>query len=372
MVESLKVADDGSLFVTVNCSFDGIRWQRTDTTKTAELLMVDINGKLKRFRASAGDNPITSWDLLNGVVISDTSGSLPDITKITTRNHNDLQNLNAAGHTIGAFPSSELNQPSKLLKLNTNFAEVNTDQIPPYLRKLADIPQFQIWMKNRLGHLPDVTITGAAGEEYCYSLTFDGTYIWAGLNTSPFKILKINPVNNSYTVITGASGENGCLSLTFDGIYIWAGLYTSPFKILKINPVNNSYTVITGASGENVCLSLTFDGTYIWAGLATVPFKILKINPVNNSYTVITGAAGESVCLSLTFDGIYIWAGLYSSPVKILKINPVNNSYTVITGASGENYCEALTFDGTYIWAGLYVSPVKIIKKFAYLRKLEI
>lgn len=50
-------------------------------------------------------------------------------------------------------------------------------QMPNRLRKLADIPQFQTWMKNRMGHLPDVTITGEVDEEYCEALTFDGTKI---------------------------------------------------------------------------------------------------------------------------------------------------------------------------------------------------
>ncbi|MDP2217231.1 MAG: hypothetical protein Q8J68_08100, partial [Methanolobus sp.] len=95
MTESLKIAIDGSLFLSANCELVGTDWRRIDTTKTAEMLMIDINGTLKRFRASAGNNPITSWDLLNGVVVSDISGCLPNITQITTRDHNDLQNKDA-------------------------------------------------------------------------------------------------------------------------------------------------------------------------------------------------------------------------------------------------------------------------------------
>jgi len=333
----------------------------------------------------------------------------------TTINHNDLQNLNAEGHTIGAFPSSELNQPAKLLKLNTNFAEINTAQIPPYLRKLLDIPQFQTWMKNRAGHLPDVTITGAVGEDSCLTLTFDGTHIWAGLATTPFKILKINPVDNSYTVITGATGENRCRGIAFDGINIWVSLYTSPAKVMKINPSDNSYTIITASSGLDYARPVIFDGTHVWVGLDTdhtIEPKILKINPADNSYTVIY--TGENYCQALGFDGVYIWSGSDSFPntlrkidpsdnsitiistpdltgsvrslvfdgtymwacydysaTLIAKINPVDNNYTVITTPASEAN-EALIFDGTYLWIGTHTQPAQIIKKFIYLRKFDV
>lgn len=113
------------------------------------------------------------------------------------------------------------------------------------LSKLADVPEFQHWLKDRIGHQPDVTITGTVDENLCRALTFDGNFIWAGLYTQPFKILKINPADNTYTVITGVLGENFCDALTYDGISIWAGLDTAPAKILKINPDTNSYIVIT-------------------------------------------------------------------------------------------------------------------------------
>ena len=47
-------------------------------------------------------------------------------------------------------------------------------------------------------------------------------------------MLKINPVDNSYIVITAAVGENVGRSITFDGTYVWIGLHTSPAKILKM------------------------------------------------------------------------------------------------------------------------------------------
>lgn len=252
-----------------------------------------------------------------------------------------------------------------VVKSHTDLTDLNPADEHAVLRKLFDIPEYQNWMKNRFGHFADVTFAaGGAGEDYCEALTFDGTYIWAGLWTEPAKILKINPFDNSYTVITCAAGENKCTSLTFDGTHVWAGLSPdAPAKILKINPVNNSYTVITAGVGQWYCRSLTFDGTYVWAGITNDPATVLKINPADNSFVSVTEDVGESVAIyAMTFDGTYVYAGLNLSPFKILKIDPSDNSIVVITGAAGENKCDALTFDGTYVWAGLCTDPAKILK----------
>jgi len=120
--------------------------------------------------------------------------------------------------------------------------------------------------------------TGATGENYCRALTFDGTYIYAGLDTSPARVIKINP--NTMTAVSlwyGGSGEGYCYALTFDGTYIYAGLNTSPARVIKINP--NTMAKVsswTGATGENYCRALTFDGTYIYAGLNTSPAMVIR------------------------------------------------------------------------------------------------
>jgi hypothetical protein len=76
--------------------------------------------------------------------------------------------------------------------------------------------------------------TGETGENYGNGLTFDGTYIYAGLGTLPAKVVKINPSTmTTVAVWTGETGEEECYSLTFDGTYIYAGLHTSPAKVIR-------------------------------------------------------------------------------------------------------------------------------------------
>jgi hypothetical protein len=70
---------------------------------------------------------------------------------------------------------------------------------------------------------------GAAGQGDCRAIVSDGTYIYAGLNTSPAQVVKIDPTTME-TVLTwtGASGQNQCYALDFDGTYLYAGFNTDP------------------------------------------------------------------------------------------------------------------------------------------------
>ena len=214
------------------------------------------------------------------------------------------------------------------------------------------------------------TWTGASGEDYCSSITFDGTYIYVGLQrgfAEPCRIVKINPSTMATVATwTGAAGENNIARLTFDGTYIYAGIAESPAKVIKIN-TSTMATVATwtGAAGENDCSDLAFDGIYIYAGLNIIPGQVKKINPSTMATVATwTGAAGKELCEGLTFDGTYIYAGLYLFPVEIVKINPSTMAtISIWTGAAGENYCNNLTFDGTYICAALATSPAKVIRK---------
>ena len=181
------------------------------------------------------------------------------------------------------------------------------------------------------------------------------------LATQPYKALEI--LRKTWV---GATGEDYCRALTFDGTYIYAGLYTSPARVIKIDP--STMTTIsswTPPGGENLCSALTFDGTYIYAGLWTLPAKMYKINP--STMTTVaswTAPGGDNFCTSLTFDGTYIYAACNTVPARVIKIDP--STMTTISrwiGASGENTCWALTFDGTYIYAGLSTSPARIIRK---------
>ena len=76
---------------------------------------------------------------------------------------------------------------------------------------------------------------------------------------------------------TGGAGEDFCQVLTFDGTYIYAGLYISPAKVIKINlSTMATISIWTAAAGENQCRSLSFDGEYLFLGVATTPAKLIR------------------------------------------------------------------------------------------------
>ena len=81
------------------------------------------------------------------------------------------------------------------------------------------------------------TFTLATGENKSWVLCFDGTHVWAALDTSPGKLIKMNPADGTYVVYTLATGENDPCGLCFDGTHVWTGTATSPAKIIRITRV---------------------------------------------------------------------------------------------------------------------------------------
>ena len=131
------------------------------------------------------------------------------------------------------------------------------------------------------------TLTFGPGENNCTSLFSDGTYFYAGLDTTPAKAVKIDL--SDFTIvstITFDPGEDRCFSLFSDGTYLYAGLYTTPAKAVKIDLSDfTAVSTITFDIGGQFCYSLFSDSTYLYAGLVTSPAKIVRryVYPSNAS-----------------------------------------------------------------------------------------
>ncbi|GAH24839.1 unnamed protein product [marine sediment metagenome] len=238
-----------------------------------------------------------------------------------------------------------------------------SSRIRALLLRVTGIPQ----LAHLYGTLElDKTITLAAGENNCQAIFSDGSYLYAGLNTAPAKVVKIDLSN--FTVVstlTLAVGENNCQAIFSDGSYLYAGLNTAPAKVVKIDLSNfTAVSTLTLAVGENNCQAIFSDGSYLYAGLNTAPAKVVKIDLSN--FTVVstlTLAVGEDTCYALFSDGSYLYAGLNTAPAKVVKIDLSN--FTVVstlTLAVGEDTCYALFSDGSYLYAGLNTAPAKVVK----------
>ncbi|GAI78593.1 unnamed protein product [marine sediment metagenome] len=90
--------------------------------------------------------------------------------------------------------------------------------------------------------------TGVAGDEYC-CLTQDADYVYAGLYTTPAKVIKIDKSTMTTSAAwTGEVGENDCNAMTQDADYVYAGLGTSPAKVIKI--AKSTMTTSAAWTGE--------------------------------------------------------------------------------------------------------------------------
>lgn len=76
-----------------------------------------------------------------------------------------------------------------------------------------------------------------------------------------------------------SEGEDSIYSLVIVSGYLYAGLYTSPGKIVKIDPESFSQTeTLTLRDGENWVSSLVASDGFLYASLRMWPGKIVKIN----------------------------------------------------------------------------------------------
>ena len=210
------------------------------------------------------------------------------------------------------------------------------------------------------------TLTFDTGENYCYTLFSDGSYLYAGLWIAPGKVVKIDLADfTKIATMTLDTWENGCCSLFSDGSYLYVGLYTSPGKVVKIDLADfTKIATMTLDTWENGCCSLFSDGSYLYVGLYTSPGKVVKIDLADfTKIATMTLDAGECCCLTLFSDGSYLYAGLFAAPGKVVKIDLADfTKVAILSFDTGENACYTLFSDGSYLYAGSDAAPGKVVK----------
>ena len=83
---SLLLASNGTgIYMGVNSYYTSPNWNRFNTSQVSDMFAFspNVNGKIVRYRAKAGTNPIT-WNLLNTVVISDVGGTFAGLFNTDT------------------------------------------------------------------------------------------------------------------------------------------------------------------------------------------------------------------------------------------------------------------------------------------------
>ena len=269
------------------------------------------------------------------------------------------------------MPGEDTNELMKLRAVQGELPDLPEDnpratlssRIRALLLRITGLPQ----LIHDYGTLAlNKTITLATSEDNCHGLFSDGTYLYAGLYTTPGKIVKIDLSDfTTVSTLTLATGENNCHDLLSDGTYLYVSLDTAPGKIVRINLADFTIdSTITLAAGSGGAYPLTSDGSYLYVGTVQTPARVVRINLADFTIdSTITLAAGENQCRSLISDGSYLYAGLYTIPGKIVKIDLSDfTTVSTLTLAVGENQCQCSFSDGSYLYAGLYMSPGKIVK----------
>jgi hypothetical protein len=201
----------------------------------------------------------------------------------------------------------------------------------------------------------------SAGEDSVYSLAISGGYLYAGLLTSPGKVVKIDlSTFSKVSTLTLDVAEEYVYSLAVSGGYLYAALDTSPGKIVKIDLATfTKVSSLTLAGGENYAETLVVSGNYLYAGLWTSPAKIVKIDlSTFTKVSTLTLDVAESLVggIVLADDG-YLYVGTYTNPAKIVKIDPASLSkVSTLTLAAGEQNVISLVTLGNFLYAGLYTA----------------
>jgi hypothetical protein len=210
------------------------------------------------------------------------------------------------------------------------------------------------------------TLTFDTGEDYAWGFPVYGGYLYTSLYTSPAKVVKIDlSTFTKVATLTFDTGENYARALAVYGGYLYAGLFTSPGKVVKIDlSTFTKVATLTFDTGEDYILSLAVYGGYLYAGLSTTPGKIVKIDlSTFTKVATLTLASGEDKILCLAVYGGYLYAGLNTSPAKIVKIDlSTFTKVATLTFDTGEDYARALAVYGGYLYTSLFTSPGKVVK----------
>jgi len=104
-------------------------------------------------------------------------------------------------------------------------------------------------------------------------MEFDGAHLWAGLDTRPAKVVRVNVDTGEFTPYTLRAGSSCVRGLVFAGERLWAGLYTEPGELVRLDPRTKEFDTFAMPDEFFNVRDLAFDGTYVWAGLQNVRYQ---------------------------------------------------------------------------------------------------
>jgi hypothetical protein len=211
-----------------------------------------------------------------------------------------------------------------------------------------------------------------SGPGYIADIDSDGTWLWASF-TGSVRIERINPATMA-TVATGGVGVFSCPGIKALGDYLYGAAFTSPTKVYKFNKMSmalvDSWTdPSSGFSGR----SITTDDTDIYVGTASpgstyMTGEVIRLDTSLNFLGRWTGPTQEGGSWSLTHLAPYIYVGLDNGlfqfyPGQIFQIDPSDMSGALFWSAGSGHYnVHAVEAGATNIYCTVETEPARVYK----------
>jgi len=235
-------------------------------------------------------------------------------------------------------------------------------------KKLIPILATQLGFKLKRGFYDASTVLGA-GDNFPHDICYDKDRdrIWVICNTSPTRILRMNPADFTFDRLTLPVGVNLGYRIAYDGKWIWAT--TSPgaggtANVIRVDPDTLAYTVLDLAgyeSSDALCVQDPPAGgqQYIWVGACDAGGTICSLLrfrantfPAYDVVNVLALNASFTEVREIVYDGTRIW--ICGNTRHIAWVNPdtLAATWAAQLAASMGSALWAGCWDGTYLWWG--------------------
>ena len=210
----------------------------------------------------------------------------------------------------------------------------------------------------------NTVLTLSAASEWTTHLVSDGSYLYAGNNSSPTVITRID--RESFTeadTLTLPTGYNGITGLVIVGrkLYIACSPAAGTHgKVVKVDLDSFTYEAVCDfAANDTLPIAMCTNGTYLFVSVYDFPGAVKEVRLsdfVVESTT--TFAAGVQRAYSCFVDGSYLYLGTNGG--KILKyridhLSGLDHYATLSLPLASPVY--AMTTGGVTIYAASYTSP---------------
>lgn len=130
-------------------------------------------------------------------------------------------------------------------------------------------------LKDDLSDVDTIRIPGITGE--AYSVTFDGSHIWAVFNMSPGVLARIDSETLEVQMVQLPTGENAPNELLFDGSRMYLTYWASPAKVARYYKPKFNTDVYVLDDNAGVKTALTSTGNF-GIGTSTPAYKLDVLN----------------------------------------------------------------------------------------------